>query len=38
MEGAGAAEPLVMGHSYRIRISAGGAALAEMPFVYWAPD
>ena len=33
-----AAEPLVMGHSYRIRVSAGGAAVGEIPFTYWAPD
>lgn len=33
-----AAEPLVMGRSYRIRVSAGGAAVGEIPFTYWAPD
>ena len=38
MREATAAEPLVMGHSYRIRVSAGSAAVGEIPFTYWAPD
>ena len=38
MEELVASEPLVMGHSYRIRVSASGAALGEIPFAYWAPD
>ncbi|PYP52452.1 MAG: hypothetical protein DMD45_04340 [Gemmatimonadetes bacterium] len=33
-----AAEPLIMGHSYRIRISGSGAPVGEVPFTYWAPD
>ena len=32
------AEPLVMGHAYRIRVSATGTALSEIPFAYWGPD
>ena len=38
MEELVAAEPLVMGRSYRIRVAASGAALGEIPFTYWAPD
>ncbi len=33
-----AAQSLAMGHSYRIRLSAGNAAIGEIPFTYWAPD
>ena len=33
-----AAQPLAMGHSYRIRVATGGAAIGEIAFTYWAPD
>ena len=32
------AEPMAMGHSYRIRVLVGGATVGERPFTYWAPD
>ena len=38
MEQVVAAEPLAMGHSYRIQVFAGDTAVGEIAFTYWAPD